>query len=105
MSAKPQSRVIDSPWMRTDECATYMKFPSTDAFYKWLRTPAGQKLPRGNRGPRTLMFDRRIVDAFMAGLLKESAKPSKRVLRIVNGRSSAVAAEHDASVNGGSDAV
>lgn len=71
---------VASPWMTTPQCAAYMQFPSLRAFYVWLQTAEGRKLPAGRRGSRTLMFHRDVVDGFLRGEFRaKQAVTRKRV--------------------------
>jgi hypothetical protein len=54
--------------MTADECAAYMKFSSLKRFYGWLETHPD--FPRARRGERTLLIDRRNVDAYLRGDLR-----------------------------------
>lgn len=98
---------VETPWMTAETCAAYMNFPSLRAFYKFLSTPEGRELPRGHVN-RALRFDRRIVDAYVAGLLPRSKRPtltyrrvSQRAKRPVVSRELTLV--HDAKVLGGAD--
>lgn len=60
--------IPQSPYLLTDECAAYMRFRCVKTFRNWLNTAEGRKLPRCRRGG-ILLFDVRMVDAFVADLL------------------------------------
>lgn len=69
---------VDTPWMTAEECAAYMKFSSLKRFYGWLETHPD--FPRSRRGERTLLIDRRNVDAYLRGDLRLRAAKSAAVL-------------------------
>lgn len=73
----------DSPYLTSDECAAYLKFRNLNAFYVWLYSGDGRELPRLRRGTRTLLFDRRVVDAFLRGELRSHQSVSRR-LRVLH---------------------
>lgn len=54
-----------SPWLTTEEAARYLRFPSVRAFYAWLDR---NNIPKSRRG-RVLLFERRILDAYIRGEL------------------------------------
>lgn len=56
---------LDSPYMTSEECWRYLKFPSIRAFYKFIESPIGHSLPRSRCGERKLLFDRRLVDLWV----------------------------------------
>lgn len=52
-----------SPYLTSIEAAQYLRFPSIRAFYRWMET---HTVPTCRRG-RVLLFDRRVLDDFVAG--------------------------------------
>jgi hypothetical protein len=71
--------IPESPYLRADECARYLRFDTTKQFYDWLETGDGRALPKLRRGTRTLLFDRRVVDAFVRGELSANQRVAKRL--------------------------
>lgn len=61
----PEVGIPESPYMTAEETARYMRCPNVRAFYEWRKT---HPLPECRRG-RQLLFDRRVVDAFLRGEL------------------------------------
>lgn len=76
MTAKAEP-LAESPYLTATECAAYLRFPSVKAFYNFLLTPDGSRLPKLRRGARVFLFDRRVVDAYLRGELspRRGAKP------------------------------
>lgn len=72
---------LDTPYLTSDECSSYLRFPSIRAFYKFIESPRGQAFPRLYRG-RVLLFDKRLVDLW----LRES-RSMQRVSRRVHAAS------------------
>ncbi len=52
-----------SPYLLTHEASRYLRFTSARLFYKWA---IRQRVPVLRRG-RTLLYDRRVLDAFIRG--------------------------------------
>jgi excisionase family DNA binding protein len=63
LASEPPQRQPDSPYLKADEAAVYLRFASTDAFYQAIRT---HNIPLVRRG-RTLLFTREQLDRWMAG--------------------------------------
>lgn len=70
--------IPESPYLKADECARYLRFDSIKQFYDWLETGDGRQLPTLRRGTRTLLFDRRVVDAFLRGELRTNQGVARR---------------------------
>lgn len=55
---------MDSPYLTADEAAQYLRFGSTRALYKAIRT---EGVPCVRRGNKTLLFHREHLDRWLAG--------------------------------------
>lgn len=73
--------ITESPYLTAAECAEYLRFKNLPTFYEWLQTGAGRSLPKLRRGTRMLLFDRRVVDAFLRGELSPKQSVTRRVIR------------------------
>ncbi len=51
----------DSPYLLTEEAATFLRFSTPHLFYKWARRNRVPVLRRG----RTLLYRRSVLDAFL----------------------------------------
>jgi len=61
---------LESPYLTSDEAATYLRFPSTH----WFRVSAKKfGIPFIRRG-RRLFYTKQILDRFM-GVLEEQSRP------------------------------
>lgn len=64
-SKRSEHGVQQSPYLRTEQCAAYLKFRSVKTFRNWLLTVEGQRLPRVWRGG-VMLFDVRLIDRLLA---------------------------------------
>lgn len=68
---------VDSPYLKADEAAAYLRYDSVDELYKAIARGAG--IPFVRRGSRTMLFHRDQLDRWLAGesrlrLLSEARK-------------------------------
>jgi hypothetical protein len=56
--------VIETPYLNADEAAAYLKFKNARSLYKAIPVNG---IPFKRRGPKTLLFDRRELDRWLAG--------------------------------------
>lgn len=62
-TAKEAPRAVDSPYLTSEEAVAYLRLGSSSALYRLIRE---HRLPYGRLG-RQLRFDKRELDAFVAG--------------------------------------
>lgn len=75
LASEPLQSRVDSPYLRADEAAEYLRFASVYALYKAV---GPQQIPCRRRG-RTLLFHRAELDRWLAGasrgaLLKDARR-------------------------------
>lgn len=65
---------VDSPWMTADECAVYLRYPSTPALYLAVRRHG---IPHRWAGGR-MLFSRQRVDAWVQTCPPKKAPKSRK---------------------------
>ena len=69
----PPRRWPLSPYMRSDEAAEYLRFPTLKAFQEWARR---RRIPCCRRG-RVLLYERRALDA-LVGATNDDNRQGRR---------------------------
>lgn len=86
LASEPIERRVDSPYLRADECAAYLRFASVAALYKALTYYEGtpHAIPYRRRG-RTFLFHKAELDTWLAGEMRrghdERQSPALRLAR------------------------
>lgn len=65
-----RQRASDSPYLLTEEAAELLRFNTPALFYKWAKR---NRIPVLRRG-RTLLYDRRVLNAFLKLKPKHASK-------------------------------
>lgn len=68
------NRDFDSPYLLTHEAAVYLRFNTANLFRKWA---VRNRIPAKRRG-RTLLYDRRVLEASIAVRGRQSEARARR---------------------------